>query len=337
MNSYYAIIPATVRYDKRLKPIARLLYGELTALSNEKGYCWASNRYFAELYEVALETISRLISQLRELGYIKITYDKNAKDNDRRIYINDFNNIKSEEETETKEEETSEETEQEEREEIENLPLTKKSNTLDEKVKLPLTKKSSTLDEKVKHNNTCINTCNTTERETCSLERSFEADFEKFTDDFIIYAVKLLGIAVSDIKQLPYFRNHKNYVELKSIFEARRYDYRQCLEFAFDIAITRQPDKRFFSFYDTLKIYLQNGNGKLIARYYTDAELENKKNITKQIAEAEKSELERRQREEMAEAEKLGLTLEEYQLKVETEDLQYIEHLKRQFQYLQKT
>ena len=70
-KSYYAIIPANVRYDKRLKPNAKLLYGEITALCNEKGYCWASNDYFAELYEVKKETISRWITDLVEFGYLK--------------------------------------------------------------------------------------------------------------------------------------------------------------------------------------------------------------------------------------------------------------------------
>ena len=31
--SYYAIIPAIVRYDNRLKPAEKIFYGELTALS----------------------------------------------------------------------------------------------------------------------------------------------------------------------------------------------------------------------------------------------------------------------------------------------------------------
>lgn len=87
-RNYYAVIPANVRYDKRLKLIARLLYGEITALCNEKGYCWASNRYFAELYEVSNNTISSAISQLEEFGHIKCVYDKTQQNNDKRkIFI----------------------------------------------------------------------------------------------------------------------------------------------------------------------------------------------------------------------------------------------------------
>ena len=41
--NYYAVIPAPVRYNKKLKYPERLLYGEITALSNRYGYCFASN------------------------------------------------------------------------------------------------------------------------------------------------------------------------------------------------------------------------------------------------------------------------------------------------------
>ena len=89
--SYYANIPAEVRYDENLKANAKLLYGEITALANKKGYCWASNSYFAELYNVTNSTISRWVSELVENGHIqrKVIYKEASKQiEERRLYIN---------------------------------------------------------------------------------------------------------------------------------------------------------------------------------------------------------------------------------------------------------
>lgn len=71
-RSYFAIIPANVRYDKEISANAKLLYGEVTALCNEKGYCWASNEYFSKLYGVEKRTISRWVSELTSKGYLQI-------------------------------------------------------------------------------------------------------------------------------------------------------------------------------------------------------------------------------------------------------------------------
>ena len=70
--SYYAIIPANVRYNNEIKPNAKLLYGEITCLSNNEGFCWAMNQYFADLYEVDKKTISRWIGRLKKFGYIDV-------------------------------------------------------------------------------------------------------------------------------------------------------------------------------------------------------------------------------------------------------------------------
>lgn len=78
-KSYYAIIPANVRYDKNLTANAKLLYGEITALCNEKGYCWASNSYFAELYEVSKQSISSWVNSLKDNGYISIEYERKGE------------------------------------------------------------------------------------------------------------------------------------------------------------------------------------------------------------------------------------------------------------------
>lgn len=79
-KSYYAIIPANVRYDKDITPNAKLLYGEITALCNEKGFCWASNSYFAELYEVTPQAISKWINALLKKGYIKVDMIRQGKE-----------------------------------------------------------------------------------------------------------------------------------------------------------------------------------------------------------------------------------------------------------------
>lgn len=70
-NSYYVIIPAKVRYDKKLNPNAKLLYGEIKALCNKEGYCWTGNTSFSKMYKVSKTSISKWISNLEENGYIK--------------------------------------------------------------------------------------------------------------------------------------------------------------------------------------------------------------------------------------------------------------------------
>ena len=76
--NYYAIIPAEVRYSN-IKPNAKLLYGEITALSGKLGYCYATNNYFAELYGVSKNTISSWISDLKKLGFINVILERNDK------------------------------------------------------------------------------------------------------------------------------------------------------------------------------------------------------------------------------------------------------------------
>ena len=85
-KNYYAIIPANVRYDKELTPNAKLLYGEITALCNEKGYCWATNSYFSELYGVSKKSISKWINQLIDKGYVStdLQYKEGTKEVSKR-------------------------------------------------------------------------------------------------------------------------------------------------------------------------------------------------------------------------------------------------------------
>lgn len=93
--NYYAVIPAEVRYDKKLKANAKLLYGEITALTQKNGECWASNTYFAKLYDVDPSAISKWIKNLEDNGYIDIEYirGKNMEIEKRLIKLKVLSNI----------------------------------------------------------------------------------------------------------------------------------------------------------------------------------------------------------------------------------------------------
>ena len=82
--NYYAVIPATVRYNKELSPQAKLIYAEISALSNSNGYCWAGNKYFAELFGITTITVSRLISQLVQHKFIDTQLNRYS---DRKIIL----------------------------------------------------------------------------------------------------------------------------------------------------------------------------------------------------------------------------------------------------------
>lgn len=107
-KSYYAIIPADVRYDKDLTPNAKLLYGEITALCNEKGYCWAGDKYFCDLYKVNRTTIQRWFKQLEDGGYInrEVQYRAGTREIEHRYTYLCDKGIRKNETTPTRKNET---------------------------------------------------------------------------------------------------------------------------------------------------------------------------------------------------------------------------------------
>lgn len=144
-KAYYAIIPANIRYDSNIPPNAKLLYGEITALCNEKGYCWATNDYFAKLYNVSKTSISKWISCLIDNGYIarKFEYKDGTKEIQTRFLS--LLNTPIEEKL--------------------NTPLTKVNDGIEEKLNTPI-------EEKLKDNNTVFNNTinNTTNTYMCAFE-----------------------------------------------------------------------------------------------------------------------------------------------------------------------
>lgn len=153
-KSYYAIIPANVRYDKRLTANAKLLYGEITALCNEKGYCWARNSYFAELYGVSKTSISKWINQLIEYEYLfsEIKYRNGSKEIEAR-YLKIIDTPVTEDCT----------------------PIEEKLKGYERKVNDPIKEKlKGGIKEKLKDNNTSLNTTVNTK-----FNNIYDENFEK--------------------------------------------------------------------------------------------------------------------------------------------------------------
>ena len=79
--NYYAVIPANVRYAD-ITPNAKLLYGEITALTDKNGICTATNDYFSKLYNVSKVSISKWIKELTDNNFItnEIIYKEGTKE-----------------------------------------------------------------------------------------------------------------------------------------------------------------------------------------------------------------------------------------------------------------
>lgn len=124
--NFYAVIPASVRYDDTLPANAKLLYGEISALTSSEGYCFASNGYFADLYGMSDETISRLIAKLEKAGHIYrlVDRDETGQIIGRRIFL---------------------------------AVSAPEEQPLDEKINTPCQKNQGGIDEKVKGNITRVN------------------------------------------------------------------------------------------------------------------------------------------------------------------------------------
>ena len=75
MNEGYAICLNEWALDKDIKNELGLLL-IISSLCAEKGFCYASNQYLSELFDISEETISRKIKTLEDKKYITIEYKK---------------------------------------------------------------------------------------------------------------------------------------------------------------------------------------------------------------------------------------------------------------------
>ena len=77
--SFFSILTAEVRYNKQLSSMEKLLFSEITALTNYKGFCYANNSYFEFVFGVSRSTIQRALRNLEKQNVINIELEKNEK------------------------------------------------------------------------------------------------------------------------------------------------------------------------------------------------------------------------------------------------------------------
>ncbi len=83
MENGYALALNKWALDKSIKNEVGLLI-ILSSLSAEKGYCYASNQYLANVFGTHEKTISRKLGKLEEKKYLKIHYEKKGFEITRR-------------------------------------------------------------------------------------------------------------------------------------------------------------------------------------------------------------------------------------------------------------
>lgn len=66
------MIPAQIRYNSELPAAAKILYAEISSLTDTRGYCFASNAYFMDLYGMSEATLQRHLRALKSGGFIRI-------------------------------------------------------------------------------------------------------------------------------------------------------------------------------------------------------------------------------------------------------------------------
>ena len=76
MNDYIVISGNILRNDD-LTYMQKLMLAKITNLDNDKG-CFATNRYFADLLSTSINSVSKTINQLKNMGLIKITITDNT-------------------------------------------------------------------------------------------------------------------------------------------------------------------------------------------------------------------------------------------------------------------
>ena len=84
MSNDYLKIPDFVLSSKKICATSKILYGYISLLCHQNGYCYATNSFLGKTLKVTPRTITRLIREMKDANLITISY---TEDHVRRIYL----------------------------------------------------------------------------------------------------------------------------------------------------------------------------------------------------------------------------------------------------------
>ena len=168
------------------------------------------------------------------------------------------------------------------------------------------------------------------------------SDFDLFSKHLVGVFTRLTAKTALDLCQLDGFRTFEKREELHELFENRHFDWEGCIKYAENECQKAQISKRWLEFLNILRLVLRDGADGI--KKHLTAEEQAKKEELEKIKQAEMEELTKKQAEEerverekyrriqlerdKQEAEKLGISLEEYQEQRRIEEDAYFRDLK---------
>jgi len=90
-SGLYAIIPMSILENTTLPANAKLLYGEIMALSKKSGKCYATNEHLADMLGLKKPSIPSLLKELAGTGLIIVDIKRSSKGTYRDIMVSFFN------------------------------------------------------------------------------------------------------------------------------------------------------------------------------------------------------------------------------------------------------
>ena len=89
-HGYYITVPMALVLDESISPKAKLLFGVIANLCNQRGYCFATNKYIGDLMGWHRDTVSGFINELIKKEWLIPFEEITPHGSQRRLKMGEF-------------------------------------------------------------------------------------------------------------------------------------------------------------------------------------------------------------------------------------------------------